>query len=539
MEQLPENRNKHSSTEKSPKDTDSQRVLKAIEEARSLIDSLGSYKSKRTKINQPLLFSALLDLANESVAQGKYCIYPHIGNVEVSVTYDALVASLARKNLIDGPLGKDTLSRNKYIEKIHPLAVRLEDSLQSHHSVVSIDRKTDRYLLSLPLPQQLAENPESDHRKLKEQAWKAVPFPRVCEDLVTYYEQKKVRCFSYEHNDKASIKVPLYVRPEWESLSNSDVKIVFSDSEPAFTPSNDHKEFLDFYIPFFKRDKEWNDRIFRLTNINTVQKQLQLDFVLGRFWDSFACQYILEHETRLAIARGNLTDRDMPLRGQFANSADSVEHFCKQNVARMGISNLILLKKDRNSYIPLVSRRGNLSMGEGYDTISSGIFSVVTTPRADMDPMHKVLEEVYEELYGGLSMEHEQKTMNPRAFYEKPPIRDLCKLLDKGTAVFDITGFCIDLVRIVPDLTCILIVNDPAYYRKYKNQFQLNSEYHTSSQIEVPANLDNLHSYLRCQFPSDLDSEPAKIGFDPRAWSLPGGFCFYQGMKKAITKKLL
>jgi len=380
---------------------------------------------------------------------------------------------------------------------------------------------------------------EPDQYTLEEQAWTTVSFNKVCKTLLEYYDRQSVKCFTYDHFGKTHIRVPLYVRPEWQSLTHSDLMIEFADTESAYLPTKAQRDFLDFHILFYKRDREWNDRIFRLSKMTPSPNKLALSFVLGRYWDAFACQYILEHETRMALAQGNFRKHHLPLRHQFAGSAEAIETFCEKNVTRMGISNLLLLKQDDERYVPLINKRGDLSLGDGYDTVSSGIFSVVTTPRADKEPRHKVLEEIWEELYGKQSMEHEQTTLDPYSFYKEQPISDLLRLIDKGSARFEITGFCIDLVRMVPDLTCLLIVNDPAYYQKYSAQFRVNKEYHASSQVAIPSRIDNLHDYLRSQFPGDPESTPSKIGFDPSVWTLPGGFCFYQGMKKAVTDKLL
>jgi hypothetical protein len=112
-------------------------------------------------------------------------------------------------------------------------------------------------------------------------------------------------------------------------------------------------------------------------------------------------------------------------------------------------------------------------------------------------------------------------------------------MIDDGRACFRVTGFCIDVVRIVPEITTVLVVKDQSYYTKYRSKFKINLEYGPPSFCEIPREIIDVDEYLVKQFPSNPGQPEGSKGFDSSKWTLPGAFCFYQGLKKAVEDKLL
>ena len=306
------------------------------------------------------------------------------------------------------------------------------------------------------------------------------------------------------------------------------------------------RAFFDQYQEIRKRLgllPMWDGRLFRLVSLEPRDPGLDLHFEHGSFFDAVACQYALEHELRLAIMGGETPTARLPNRDSLASTATLIENFCSVRVARVGVSNLLLLRSAENTYRPVVRERGRQSMGHAgdFDPISSGVFDISTgSGDVDFSLEFKVLKEVYEELLGGVEVEREHMGLDPDFFFYKPGIVDLREMLQDGRATFQVTGFCIDLVRVIPEITTVLVVRDDSYYRRHRADFKVNLEYEgLSSFFEIPVKIGDIDQYLAKQFPSVPGHAHSGLGFDPLKWTLPGGFCFYQGLKRAVADGLL
>jgi len=377
-------------------------------------------------------------------------------------------------------------------------------------------------------------------------AWSAVGFPLLSDSLVRYYEFKGVPLFTYPG---LSTRVPLYVRQSWLSLTDQSLVMTLSPTDSPVQLGKKERAFVALY-PKVRRAmglaQLWNGRVFRLVKLGTSDDQLRLEFELGHFFDALACQYALEHEARLVLSRrrkGKEVEAcELPLRESLAATSSAIERFCETQAVRIGISNLILFRVDRNTYRPAIRARGSLSMGHmgNFDPISSGILDISTAnPNVDFQIYYKVLKEIYEELFGGKEVEKEMSGLEPDFFFSKRPIKALRDMLDDGRASFRLTGFCIDLIRVVPEITTVLVVRDESYYAEYRDKFKVNLEYGPPSFCEIPQDILDVDEYLAKRFPSNPAEPEGKKGFDPSNWTLPGAFCFYQGLKRAVSGKLL
>ncbi len=387
-----------------------------------------------------------------------------------------------------------------------------------------------------------------DQRKFERAAtaWSSVDVS-ILLDLVTYYyEQKGVPLFGYPWSPT---KVPLYVRQSWLNLTETSLEIHRSHVDRPVQLGKAEKDFLEIYPKVRQKlglNELWNGNVFRLVSLGVLDDKLRLEFESGHFFDTLACQYLLEHEARLALSGHSKGKRvqphDLPVRESLASTPSAVEGFCKAKAVRVGISNLILFR-DGEDYTPAVRGRGGLGMGNvgKFDPISSGIFDISTSdPEVDFDLRYKVLKEVYEELCGGKDVEKGMPGFDPTFFFSEPAIKDLKQMLDDGRASFLVTGFCIDLVRLAPEITTLLVVRDGSYHAQYRSKFRINEEYGPASlTCTVPGNIVDVDEYLATGFPSDPARPSGTRGFDSSKWTLPGAFCFYQGLRRAVSEKLL
>jgi hypothetical protein len=242
---------------------------------------------------------------------------------------------------------------------------------------------------------------------------------------------------SYNLVNGTATTVPLYLRDSWRNLSADSLKMEFVDTDRPVQLSDEQKRFRDLY-PEVRAQlglsggwSDWNDPIFRLVKIQQRGSTLVLRFERGWFLDAHACQYLLEHEARLAIltrqSRNILSGR-LPIRESLASTAGQVERFCESDeVVRIGVSNLILLRINEHSYRALIRPRGALSMDNSgkfnkFDAMSSGIFDIATAQpeMADFRLEYKVFKEIYEELFAGAEVQKEIRKIDPYFFYKIP-----------------------------------------------------------------------------------------------------------------------
>ncbi len=394
----------------------------------------------------------------------------------------------------------------------------------------------------------VATNKWFDQRRKQQslKAWREADFGELCHVLVKYYESRNVPLFAYPGPAGVPIKVPVYVRPEWSRLTEQSLDKHFEPVKRPYSPKKAQEDFLTFYREM-RRDQGlgdvWDGTIFRLTNIQTSPNQVRLEFEEGQFLHSMMCHYILEHELVVAQPResasGNL---QLKLREEVSGSVQAIESFCKRDiVCRAGVSNLILLRSEAGHYLPVIQKRGAQSLARGLCPVSSGVFDVTTKPKDDFDLKHKVLKEVYEELFGNPDVVKETKNFDSRFFYPQDGVSDLLKLLEQGEAKLEVTGLCIDLIRMIPEITTVLVVRDVSYYKRHLEgpgaRFLLNEEYRLTSDIHIPRSIQDADHYLAHEMLTDPDGE--ERGFDPLRWTLPGAFCFYQGLKRAVSSRLL
>lgn len=378
-------------------------------------------------------------------------------------------------------------------------------------------------------------------------AWTEIDFPELYKALVTYYDHKRVPLFRYPCSD---VRVPLYVQSPWKTLTLDSLVMTRNPIERPVHLSVARSRFIaliDKVRRTLGRDPLWNDPVFRLVKLHTSESGLALHFEHGHFFNSFAYQDFIAHETRLALAstlKGEVIDfRRLKIRNSVASSTEAIESFCENQVCGIGVSNLILFQTEQGTYRPAVRQRGSLSLvvtSGILDNISSGIFDIANADSTiDLKLEYKVLKEIYEELFGKREVEREIRHLEPYFFFKADGIKELKQLIDDGGAQFRVTGFCFDLLRMAPEITTVLVVGDPNYYRDFYSQFFVNREYGRGFELKIPRNLGDVDNYLANQFPSDPARPDNGIGFDPSKWTPSGGFCFYQGLQRAAKEGLL
>jgi len=369
---------------------------------------------------------------------------------------------------------------------------------------------------------------------------------KIWRDIVRFYRDRNFNyIFDYPSKDGERISVPLYVRPEWRNLTSDDWDPSTDPSIQEYYDFHESQEkFCEMYPKFRKIPKErfWDGDIFRLVDLGLTDSGLKPKFIGGKFFGSVKSHYYLEHEVVTTMFQSpDNTDYLFPLRGKIAGSEENILNFSKNNYSRIGVSNLLLFKQKDGRYLPIIYARAEQSLAEGFDTVSSGIYDIVTVPSMDSDVKHKLFVEIFEELYGREEFERRTDAAKVERLYSADEILKLQRLIEVGDATYDLTGFCIDLIRVTPELTSVLVVRDPGYLEEFRARFKLRkkSEHKKISDWPLPMEIRDLDTFLAHDMLTDPDKKPPSFGFDPYRWTLPGGFTFYQGVKRAVEGNLL
>lgn len=382
-------------------------------------------------------------------------------------------------------------------------------------------------------------------------AWQGATFRDQCAALIDYYTAHKVPLFQYDGRSARPTPMPLYAPDDWADPSRDlEVRSVFMGQNQPYQPDPYETRFLDTYLGIRKALGHldiWNGDILQLLRIASEPGAVRLGIVEAKksFFASIMCQYSLEHELNLAIHQ---KDRplSLPRRDRSAFDAKSTLEFSQHRVARVGVSTLLLLRrKKENDYLPIVGRRSTQSMifEPLWDPLCSGIWDVTSIAEHDKDLELKFQTEGGEELFRREECARRFLGLDPRSSVRLGDwVNDYTKMKQRGDAEFHVTGFCIDLIRIVPEITCLAIIHDPAFYAEYAGKILApeKRQEHDSlvHMITIPRRLRDFDGWIRHEVVSNPERTQEK-GFDPYCWTLPGGFCFYQALRSSACRRLL
>ena len=368
--------------------------------------------------------------------------------------------------------------------------------------------------------------------------WQETQLPEIYHALLDYYQNLGNKLFSYPSRI-GNITTPIYVQPEWQGLTEAHLRMAMQERIVTYQPSGMQLQFWNFYNQM-KNNQLYDGRIFRLTNLETSDQTLNLNFEIGQFSHSVMCHYLLEHELIIALSNKASLHNSLAIRNQVAGDERLIITFFQNNVTRIGINNLILIRKDPDTYLALSRKKTMQSMIQHhlFDQISSCIFEIIDSPENDFNLQNTVLRETAEELFGQTDQTLTQNQLNKTN--KNQELNELQRMLKNGSAAFQVTGFCIDLVRLVPEITTLLVVQDETFFKHFVGEnTHLNDEFLPGLFFQIPCDLDDVDAFLKSEIVSDPDGDPSIKGFNPIHWTLPGGFSFYQGLKRAVDLKLL
>lgn len=152
--------------------------------------------------------------------------------------------------------------------------------------------------------------------------------------------------------------------------------------------------------------------------------------------------------------------------------------------ASLGCSVLTVLREDKQSsdyiYLITTSAREKNSVLDRH-VIPSFMFEPVSDSfseqKKELNVEVQVLREFGEEILGVEELSDAKLFAAQDALIrQNPALKDLRKMLSEGRAKLAITGLCLDLFRLRPEITCVLIIEDPLFYKKHRSKFRFNWE---------------------------------------------------------------
>ena len=194
------------------------------------------------------------------------------------------------------------------------------------------------------------------------------------------------------------------------------------------------------------------------------RRPLRLEASLGRYFDMIATCGALELELQDAIAQQGLVR--LPLRSLYHREVDPLQALYdgRGRSAAIGGCTLTVFNHD-GRYEAILARRSSKS------ALDAGFFHVL--PAFIFQPMseqfdpgewrfsHHIKREYLEELFGmpEISAPYDH-------FKDHPALQDLNAMIEAGQASIHLTGICINLLTLRPEVCALLLIRDPDWYTR-------------------------------------------------------------------------
>lgn len=385
------------------------------------------------------------------------------------------------------------------------------------------------------------KNPKSWRRSKQP----SIPIYNIGLLLIYLYRLKESRqptrlfCHSYttESGVENALWFPLYIASDkWLANEERPLEI----EEPLSLGRDSYFRVDDEYLEWKRvRQLVTDDPVYRLVEVESLPNgDMRLSFSEGTYEQYISsCEIIYDEllaqlarfpaleelcRTKEGIRRNTdqlygLWDR-LPLRQHLAPDQQALTDF-KLRCVKIGINVALAFRLSKEQdmkedfWVTLISKRSpNLAEYPNvYGVIPAGTFQpcyfrqwpAVHNLEQDeeFDLRYTVLREYLEEVFnwGRTKISN----LSPKQLLlESKEARDLIELAKGGKARFTWTGFAIALETAKVELSCLLSVDDPYYYKKYEKM--LSPNYETSQIIQTLYQEPNIRPFL-----ADLPIAPA------------------------------
>ena len=243
--------------------------------------------------------------------------------------------------------------------------------------------------------------------------------------------------------------IPFLVKPEWLVDLVEKQLIVQSIPQPRSGVAINRK-VLNRRKSYLVRDQDgaiWNDLHACAANIKNTDQGPQIKVVLAEYFQYMSVCGALEDETYVA-SRSRSRGRATPVRDRVLASAEDATQ-CKLGAHAMGMTVALVYNDGDDLKVLIQERSRNVSTYGGALGVVP-MFGCQTTDlseRTEVSLVHNFLREVYEELYGGISVEYDDQHIDPQWFFEHPSIAYMAGAIERGELKLNLLGFGFDALN--------------------------------------------------------------------------------------------
>lgn len=232
----------------------------------------------------------------------------------------------------------------------------------------------------------------------------------------------------------------------------------------------------------------WNDAVYTLQNlsISADGRICTLTGGLSDFFSTLSHHVALEFELLTAIhQRQTSTALRLPKRRRFFES----DVMAQRRHAALSMTALVLYRtSSTNSYKVLLCKRSqDVAVYRGlFGIIPGGMFQPQVRPQEEWNIHHCLIKEFTEELFG---CEFGRRQSDPfYFFYEHQDSKwrhagELYRALTTGICKILYSGVILTLIDWLPQICCVLLIEDPAWYRRQSIRMANNFENVSTSEF--------------------------------------------------------
>ena len=293
----------------------------------------------------------------------------------------------------------------------------------------------------------------------------------------------------------------------------------------------------------------YDNRTFIMKSLAT-QPSIILDCGVASYFDVLLSSYSLEWEILDAVARHSAAAQRspqmlhsfLPLRRELHNRVQDPIKDGSGRACGIAVSALLAFDDDLGATWVMLRRRGMLSitmrrgllhvLPSGNFQAAFGVYSI------EYSFVHSVFWEFFEELFG--EKDPEERSLSPKWFYEKQPVRELRSMIELGSATLHVTGVAVDLLNMRPEVLLLLHIRDRAWFSCHETgcdnamPFKFNKEWATPEELST-----SQEPLLKIRFPGTAEGLFEIAGINPGDITPPGAAALWAGsclLSKLISK---
>jgi hypothetical protein len=262
--------------------------------------------------------------------------------------------------------------------------------------------------------------------------------------------------------------IPFLVKPAWLA-EQPEKQLILQEIPQLRSDVAINRKVLNRRKSYLVRNQDgapWNDLHACAANVKDTDSGPQIKVVLAEYFQYMSVCGALEDETYLA-SRSRTRGRSTPIRDRALASAEDAMQ-CKLNAHAMGMT-VALVYKDGNELRVLIQERSRSVSTYGGALGVVPMFGCQTTDlseRTEVSLVHNFLREVYEELYGGTSVEYDDQHVDPQWFFEHPSIAYMANALDRGELKLNLLGFGFDALNGQLIIAGMVLFDDPGFIKR-------------------------------------------------------------------------